>query len=160
MKKIISLLLVTALVISSMIIFASCESNDDDDGFETIELTVDNYDKYLDITAKLYGTNGRWNSLASDYYYSRVTASVDVAPRLSSTILVICSMDVRILGEYYSGGGSDKRTFDETIYVRLDSDGYGNETKDEYVPLSNANRIKGIGYEVVSITGEVSISKN
>ena len=57
------------------------------------------------------------------------------------------------------GGSPNKRTFDETIYVRLDFDGYGNETKDEYVTLSNANRIKGIGYEVVSITGEVSISK-
>ena len=58
------------------------------------------------------------------------------------------------------GGSSNKITFDETIYVRLDFDRYGNETKDEYVTLSNANRIKGIGYEVVSITGEVSISKN
>ncbi len=163
MKKTLSLLLAMLLVLSSMLALASCgsESGSNDDNKSSnddnkIYLSLENYEQYLDVSARYYGEDGRWSSLFSRYNYGRIVSSVTTASTSSFVKFYNCVIEVRIVGEYYYTAYDKKRT-DETIKVTLSIGGSGSGSKIENVHNGNAHDIKGMGYEVVSVSGYVIV---
>ena len=151
MKKTISLLLVMLLLFTLMLNLASCGSNDN-----KIYLTLDNYEQYLEVSAKYYGEDADWNTLFYRYDYSSVVSSATVTSTSSFVKFYDCVIEVRIVGEYYYTA-HDKKTTDETIKVTLSIGGSGSGSKIENVHNDNAHDIKGRGYEVVSVSGYVIV---
>lgn len=153
MKKIISLLLATILLLSSLFALASCGGTEKE---SRINLTLSNYEVYLNVSAKLYGKNPHWNSLAGEYFYDYVTTSVEISPTTPLLKFYDCRISVRIVGSYYSGN-SDMKNVNETLEVSLSLAGNGSNYKDQRITFSNANNITGRGYEVVSVSGYVIV---
>ncbi len=156
MKKTISLLLAMLLLLTSMLSLASCGSNNDSDNDNKIYLTLQNYEQYLDVSARYYGEDGRWSSLFSRYNYGSVVSSATVTSTSSFVKFYNCVIEVRIVGEYYYTASS-KKTTDETIKVTLSIGGSGSGSKIENVYNDNAHDIKGKGYEVISVSGYVVV---
>ena len=158
MKKLVSLLLVTVSIISFSFSFYSCSSTENKKQENAkIYLTLYNYEQYLDVSARMYGKNGNWNSLAKDYYYQYVTTLVEISSTSPLVKFYNCSISVRVVGNYYSGGSYTNYSVDKTLEIPLSLGGTGSKYIDTYVTFSNANNIVGKGYEVVSVSGYVVV---
>ena len=156
MKKTLSLFLAMLLVLSSMLTLASCGSESGFNDDNKIYLSLENYEQYLNVSARYYGEDGRWSSLFSRYNYGSIVSSVTIASTSSFVKFYNCVIEVRIVGEYYYTA-YDKKTTDETIKVTLSIGGSGSGSKIENVLNDNAHDIKGMGYEVVSVSGYVIV---
>ncbi len=149
------------LLFSFVLTFVSCASNGDSNDKigsrdDRIELTLENYEQYIDVSARYYGEGGTWSSLFSRYDYKSVVSSATVTSTSTFVKFYNCSIKVRIVGEYYYTASS-KKTTDETIEVSLSIGGSGRASKVENVSNANAHDIKGKGYEVVAVSGYVIV---
>jgi len=157
MKKTLSLLLAMLLVLSSMLALASCGSgSDSNDEDNKIYLTLENYEQYLDVSAKYYGEDGVWNSLGKDYYYNKIISSASVSSTSPLVKFYNCSITIKITGQYEYG--SDTKNTTAELKISLSLGGTGSAKEDTVTRYSNTlHDIKGIGYEVVSVSGYVIV---
>ena len=157
MKKIFSLLLAMLLVLSSMLTLASCGSVDDSD--DRINLTLDNYEQYLNVSASYYGEGATWSSLQRKYVYPQIVNSVSVASTSSFVKFYDCVIEVEIVGQYsYTYSKDYDKTTSETITITLSLGGTGSNSKTINTSLgSKAYDIVGRGYEVISVSGYVIV---
>lgn len=155
MKKTLSLLLAMLLVLSSMLTLASCGSKDDN----KIYLTLENYEQYLNVSAKYYGEGATWSSLQRKYVYPQIVNSVSVASTSSFVKFYDCVIEVKIVGQYsYTYSKDYDKTTSETITITLSLGGTGSNSKTINTSLgSKAYDIVGRGYEVISVSGYVIV---
>ena len=156
MKRIISLL----LILSMLLCFAltGCDSsgenkeNKEDDN--RIALTLDNYEQYLNVTAKYYGENGRYfNGL---YWYDDVVSYASVQSASTSLMFYDCVISVRIKGRHTNYRFSTKDT-DHTITISLNIGGSGSGYAIDAPGGGGAKDFTGLGYQVVDVLGYVVI---
>ena len=166
MKRVIGVL----LALSLMLLCFGCG----DDG--SIELTKDNYEEYLKVTARCFTSGNK--SINNHSYYDSVTGTVDVEGVSSNFNYKDVTVSVRIAGSYYvcdsdghiedSQGSNGRDAFDETINVKCDisGSGSGEATKElnerSGVALSvwyTTDQFIEAGYDVVDVKGKVVPAK-
>ncbi len=158
MKKTISLLLAAFLMFASIFSLFSCgsEGGSEGDSEDKIYLTLENYEQYLDVSAKYYGEDGVWNSLGKDYYYNKIISSASVSSTSPLVKFYNCSITIKITGQYEYG--RDTRNTTAELEMSLSLGGTGSAKEDTVTSYSNSlHDIKGIGYEVVSVSGYVVV---
>lgn len=148
MKRIISILISAVIII---LCFSSCGStNQNDDNSDKTKLTLENYNDYISISAK-YGPKS--------YNYTtdigeNITCSASVESASASIKFYNCVIKVRIKGSYKDLLGGDKVTTDDILEIKLNIGGTGNASK---VVESYGYDIKGLGYDVISVSGYIDI---
>lgn len=155
-KRAVGFLLLVVLALPVVTTFISCGSGNQPTT-HVVSLTTANYSQYLKVNARYYGGGSTWSYSVSGLSYEQRIFDVSVSPAASYLEFTgYCSMQVKIYGSYKGVAvNSDTYYEDATLYVKLDIGGNGRASK--YNGNSSARDIKGVSYEVVSITGGVVV---
>ena len=152
MKKIIT---VFAMLCISMIMTACTPTIVDN----SIELNLENYETYIETSARLFGDDGFYSSYG--WWYPKVKGEVTVTAASTNYDYIDVIIRVRIVGNFTRVGhdSEPKKKYDETITVSLNIGGSGVGSKSITIAdvyYSNyAKNIVGEGYEVISVSGKV-----
>ena len=157
MKKIISLLLALVLTLSLTLIFTSCDTSGEDNS--KINLTLDNFEQYLTVSAKMHGTDGWWNSSWSEYRYEYITTSVEIASVSPLIKFYNCSVTIRVEGTWQYKAESDIRNHSEVFEIPLNIGGSGSASNDwkYFDNCDDHKNITGKSYQIVTVSGYVVI---
>lgn len=157
MKKGISWLLLAVLACLFLGSFVSCGDTGSSPSEQSILLTKENYDKYLKVSARYYGGgDSSWSSSNEAYGYTRRIFDVSISPAASYLQFTgYCSLEIEIYGSYADSSGT-RYNEHETLRVTLDIGGNGSNST--YTSsISRCYNLKGISYDVVSISGGVKV---
>lgn len=155
--KVSSILIILGLFLSSCV--GNLSSSKD------IELNLGNYDDYLEISASFGGERSTryWASGFSEYWYPEVVGSVRVSAASRNFDYNNVEIYIRVIGEFNNDGVRRETNFDgkydEIIPVDLNIGGSG--SGQVVVKVSSIARYqyainpRGVGYEVVGVTGTV-----
>lgn len=157
MKKGISWLLLAVLACLFLGSFVSCGDTGSSTSRQSIQLTKENYDKYLKVSARYYGGgDSHWVSTQKAYSYTRRIFDVSISPAASYLEFTgYCSLEITIYGSYTHSSGN-KYNEHKTLRVTLDIGGNGSNSTYEVSGFGCYN-LKGISYDVVSISGSVVV---
>lgn len=157
MKKGISWLLLAVLVGLFFGAFVSCGDTGSSSADQWILLTKENYDKYLKVSARYYGGgDAYWSSSNKAYGYTRRIFEVSISPAASYLQFTgYCALEIEIYGSYATASGK-RYNEHETLRVTLDIGGNGSNST-YTAGISEGYNLKGISYDVVSISGGVIV---
>ena len=157
MKK----LLISIFILSISLVGLGCGKDD------SIELTKDNYEEYLDITARCHTTGSNTFSNRSDLY-DEIESSVIVQGVSSNFNYKDVTVTVLIAGSY-KPTDSDGRirddlpelgTIKQELNIKCDVSGSGeatavDELNEGFSVWFTTDQYINAGYEVVNVTGKV-----
>lgn len=158
MKKVICVWLVVSILFS--ILFTGCGSKPNE---SKIELTLDNYEQYLNVSSRCYGEYGEWNSIDKHYTYQVVVSSADVTPTSPLLKFYDCTIEIEVFGMYqYDPDWLHHYVeyTDHTITIPLSIGGSGSGTdskRDSKWEEDGVHTIVCMGYQVKSISGYVVV---
>lgn len=156
MKKILLVLTMGGLFFS----LSACKPRDNSIEDNSIALNMDNYETYINTSARLFGDDV-YITTSYDRWYPKVKGEVEVSPAITNFNYIDVVLRVRILGEFTIVGKDSEppKIYDETITVSLNIGGSGRGSKVITIKhLYNSNyakNITGLGYEVISVSGKV-----
>lgn len=172
-KKTKKFLLITIVMLFLFSLIA-CESNgpSNNSNSNSIQLNLSNYETYLNVRASFGGSDATryWTTLYREYWYPDLEGRVIVTPASTNFDYNNVILRVRIRGEFQTVGNDDFRDydgkFDEIIEIRLNVGGSGSSSVIKSVTSlpglkkgwreGSAKSTRGIGFEVVSVSGNVS----
>lgn len=158
-KRTISIIVLCLSIVWLLTMLAGCPNTDNiptENNKNRVALTLDNYENYISIKCTFGGdpSTMHWNSLNSEYRYNAVKSEVAITSVASYLKFDNCIIKVKINGEYYYTASSKLTySYDHTVNLSIGGTGASSNSYKQ----SNCHKIKGIGYQVLSVSGYVIV---